>query len=339
METSNTLPKLLKRNCEEYGDRQVAMRVKDRGIWKKHTYKVYYEKVKYFSLGLIGLGLNRGDRVSILGENKPEWYWAELAAQAAGGVVVGIFSDCIPSEVKYYVEHSYSRFVVAHDQEQVDKLLQIKDELPFLSKVIYWDPKGLWFYDESILMSFDEVLSLGNAYESSHADLFEENIEKRKGEDLAVFLYTSGTSGLPKAAMVSHEALVAHGRRNLEYYKWQNNDQYLSFMPGAWITEQTIGIAGSLVSPMQLNFPEEPETVQENIREIGAAILFFGPRQWESVIHLIQAKIIDTTQLLRCWIPPPQPQPAGRHSVHGLRHVVRGFSLAGRAFQALNLDY
>ncbi len=295
----DTLPKFLKQNYEKYGDKKVAMRVKDFGIWQTYTWKDYYEKVKYFSLGLISLGLEKGDKVSILGENKPEWYWAELAVQAAGGVVVGIFTDCMPPEVKYYVSHSDSKFVVAHDQEQVDKLLQIKSELPLLKKVIYWDPKGLWSYTDPILMSFDEVIKLGQEYERLHPNLFEANIEQGSGEDLAIFCYTSGTTGLPKAAMLKQRAVIQAGGSWHKVDKWRPNEQYVSFLPPAWITEQGLGVAGSLISGMEVSFPEEPETVQENIREIGAQVLFWGPRNWESVNRLIQAKIIDTTAFNR----------------------------------------
>jgi long-chain acyl-CoA synthetase len=158
----DTLPKLLKANYERYGDRKLSMSVKDLGIWQPYTWKDYYEKVKYFSLGLISLGLELGDKVAILGETKPESYWAELAAQACQGAAVGIFTDCMPEEVKYFVGHSDSKFVVVHDQEQADKLLKIKDDLPLLKKVIYWDPKGLWNYDDPILrqMSSAEVVTI-----------------------------------------------------------------------------------------------------------------------------------------------------------------------------------
>ncbi|HIE17458.1 MAG TPA: long-chain fatty acid--CoA ligase [Dehalococcoidia bacterium] len=290
-----TLPKLLKQNYEKYGGKKVAMRVKEFGIWQTYTWKDYYQKVKHFSLGLISLGLEAGDKVAILGENKPQWYWAELAVQAAGGVVIGIFTDCMPHEVKFYVEHSDSKFVIAHDQEQVDKLLQIKEELPLLKKVIYWDPKGVWNYEDPILISFDKVIELGKEYEEHHPGVFEENVERGSGEDLAVFCYTSGTTGLPKAAMLKHNAAIQAGRSWWNVDRWREDEQYVSFLPPAWITEQGLGIAGSLVSGMEVSFPEEPETVQENIREIGAQILFWGPRNWESVNRLIQAKIIDTT--------------------------------------------
>lgn len=299
--SEDTLPKLLKKNAEKYGERKIAMRVKDRGIWQRFTWKDYYEKVKYFSLGLLSLGMERGDKVSILGENKPEIFWAEIAVQAAGGTAVDIYTDCTPPEVKFFVTDSDSKFVVAHDQEQVDKLLQIKADLPLVKKVIYWDPKGLWNYDDLILISFPEVIKLGQEYERDHVGLFEENIEKGKGEEIALLCYTSGTTGLPKGAMISHKGLVAIAQSWRDVDHWSDQDRYVSFLHPAWITEQAVGVAGQLVSGMEVNFPEEPETVQENIREIGPTVLFFAPRLWETINRMIQAKITDTTALRR-WI-------------------------------------
>ena len=297
----NTLPKLLKKNAEKYGDQKIAMRVKDRGIWQRFTWKDYYENVKYFSIGLISLGMKRGDKVSILGENKPEIFWAELGVQAAGGTVVGIYTDCTPPEVKFFVMDSDSTFVVAHDQEQVDKLLQIKGDLPSVKKVIYWDPKGLWNYEDPILVSFSQMTELGKEYEKSHSGLFEESIDNGNGEEIALVCYTSGTTGLPKGAMVSHKALVAIANAWRDVDHWSDNDRYVSFIPPGWIAEQAVGVAGQLVSGMEVNFPEEPETVQENIREIGPSILFFAPRLWENINRMVQAKITDTSAMRR-WI-------------------------------------
>ncbi len=299
--TENTLPKFLKKNAEKYGDQKIAMRVKDRGIWQRFTWKDYYERVKYFSLGLISLGIKRGDKISILGENKPEIFWAELAAQAAGGTAVDIYTDCTPPEVKFFVTDSDSTFVVAHDQEQVDKIFQIKDDLPLVKKVIYWDPKGLWNYEDPILISFPEVIHLGQSYERDHSGLFEENIEKGEGDEIAVISYTSGTTGLPKGAMISQKGLVTIAQAWRDVDHWCDQDRYVSFLHPAWITEQAVGVAGQLVSGMEVNFPEEPETVQENIREIGPTILFFAPRLWENINRMIQAKITDTSAL-RKWI-------------------------------------
>ena len=226
------------------------MRVKDRGLWQRFTWRDYYEHVKYFSLGLISLGIKREDKVSILGENKPEIFWAEIAVQAAGGTAVDIYTDCTPPEVNFYVTDSDSTFVVAHDQEQVDKLLQIKDDLPLVKKVIYWDPKGLWNYEDPILISFPNMIQLGKDYEKSHPDLFEESIENGRGEEIALICYTSGTTGLPKGAMISHRGLVAIAQAWRDVDHWSDQDRYVSFLHPAWITEQAVGVAGQLVSGM-----------------------------------------------------------------------------------------
>ena len=154
------------------------MRQKDRGIWKRFTWKEYHDKVKYFSLGMISIGLKQGDKVSILGRDEPEWYSANLGVQSAGGVVVGIFTDCMPKEVQYYASHSDSRFILAHDQEQVDKVIEIKGTLPLIEKVIYWDPKGMWSYNQPYLMSFEQVIELGKKYDAEHPGLFDKNVNE-----------------------------------------------------------------------------------------------------------------------------------------------------------------
>ena len=295
----DTLPKLLLRNYRKYGSSQAAVREKDMGIWQSYTWAEYYGLVKYLCLAFISMGLKPGERVSILAENKPHAYWFELAAQAAGGVAVGIFADCTPPEVEYYVGHSESRFVICQDQEQVDKVFEIKDKISGLQKVIYWDPKGLWSFSDPILMNMDQMLEIGKAYEKDHPGLFEESVARTKGEDLAVFFYSSGTTGQPKAAMVTHNALIGMAKAVDAVDQYKENEEYLSFLPLAWIAEQLFGVACSLVYCLRTNFPEEPETVQENIREIGPTVVFFGPRLWENMIRMVQVKIQDSGWLNR----------------------------------------
>ena len=298
----DTLPKLLREKARRLGDRQMAMRVKDRGIWQRYSWKDYYEKVRDLCLGMISLGLQQEDKICIIGENKPEWFWAELAAQCAGAVAVGIFTDCVPSEVKYFVEHSESSFVVAHDQEQVDKLLEIKDQLPLLKKVIYWDPQGLWEYDDPDLLSMTQVMEMGRGYGQVAPGLFDDRVDQGSGDDIAVLCYTSGTTGLPKGAMMNHGLLINLVKEWAVVDEWDREGiEYVSFIPPAWATEQALGIAGGLVAGLSINFPEEPETVQENIREIGPEVLFYGARLWENVNSMVQARMMDST-LLRRWL-------------------------------------
>src|SRR3990170_1459261 len=180
----DTLPKLLLRQAERYGDRRPALREKNLGIWREITWRQYHDRVKHFCLGLIALGLQRGDKVSIIGDNRPEWQIAELAAQSAGGASVGLYQDSSPREFAYIIDHSDSKFVVVEDQEQVDKVLEIKEALPKAQKLIYWDAKGMRQYDDPLLMRFDAVEQLGRELEEREPGRFEAEIAKGQGDDL-----------------------------------------------------------------------------------------------------------------------------------------------------------
>ncbi len=289
----NTLPRLLKRNFEVWGESKIALRHKDLGIWQEYTWKDYYENVKRLALGLKKLGFQPGDKLCIIGDNEPEWYWAELATQAIRGVAIGIFVDCVKDEVKYIVDHSEAVFVVTRDQEQVDKMLEIRGYLPRLKKVIYWNSKGMWAYDDELIMSFKEVQKLGDAFNNAHPDFLDREIEKTSSDDLAIICYTSGTTGLPKGAMVSHKNLITTVSQWLEVDEWYPEDNYLSYVPPAWITEQMFGITGGLLSGATINFPERPETLQNDVREIGPSMILYNSRMWESLCSNIQTKIED----------------------------------------------
>jgi len=291
-EKGDTWPKVLKYNFEKYGDTHRAMRHKHYGIWQPYTWKDYYVNVKFLALGLISFGIEAGDKVLIVGDNAPEWYYAELAAQADHGVSVGAYSDLTPTEIKYIAENSEARFAVVQDQEQVDKLLQVKDALPRLEKVIYWNYKGLAHYEDSILIGFREVLNLGEKYEKEHPGLFERNVESGRSDDVCAIVYTSGTTGeAPKGAIHTYRTLRAGAEYHLRLDPWHDHDNIVPYLPPVWINEQWLAIGCHLLSASTLNFAEGPETQERDARETGPSIVFRGARLWESQAAMVRARI------------------------------------------------
>ncbi len=294
-----TLPKCFLAKVQQYPDDQVAMRQKDLGIWRNITWRESYEHVKRFALGMVSLGLRRGDKVCIIGDNDPQYFWAQLAVQAAGGVAVGIFTDSVPREIQYVVDHSDATFVLAKDQEQCDKLLEIRRQVPEVQRVIYWEEKGLWSYDEPWLISFEEVEALGRSQDQKQSRLFEELVAEGRGDDLAVFCYTSGTTGLPKGVMIDHSNLISGCDLTMNVDPRTDMDDYVSFLPPAWITENVLGLTVHVRTGMIVNFPEAPETVQENIREVAPQALLFSARLWENMVAMVQMRMTDSSAINR----------------------------------------
>ena len=275
------------------------MCVKSRGIWHRYNWADYYQRVKYFSLGLVSLGLKKGDVVCIIGDNEPEWFWGEFAVQAAGGIATGSFVDSIPSELKYIANHSGARFALVNDQEQTDKFLDFSEELPALQKIIYWDPKGLGNYDDPRLLSFNKVIEMGAAYDHANPGVFGQNIAAVQPDDTAFIYYTSGTTGLPKGALLTHRALVNTARGFVSVYPLDGSDNLVSNFPAAWVGDSYFATIPHLLTGARLNFAEEPETIAEDTREVGPDFAIYGPRQWESIVSEIQVKITDAHPLKR----------------------------------------
>ncbi len=299
-EKGGTWPKILKHNYETYGDDRRAMRHKHYGIWQPYTWKDYYLNVKYLALGLLSLGFEPGDKLLIIGDNAPEWYYAELAAQANRGISVGLYSDLVPSELRYFAQNSEARFAVVQDQEQIDKFLQIREELPRLKKVIYWSYKGLAHYDDPILMGYRQVVQSGETYEGQHPGLFEKNVESGTADDVCALVYTSGTTGpSPMGALHTYRTMRAGAESHLLLDPWVENDNVLPYLPPAWMTEQCFGIGCHLLSSSILNFAEAPETQQRDTKETGPSIVIYGARLWESQAAMIQARILDADAIKR----------------------------------------
>ncbi len=294
-----TLPKLLLRTARKYGPRKVAMREKEFGIWRPINWQEYLERVKALALGLVALGLSRGDKVALIGQNRPEGLWAEMAALCVGGVAVWLYQDSLIDEVQYIVDHSDAKFLIGEGQEEVDKAVAIKDRCPKLDRVIWDDPKGMRGYDDPILISLGEVSELGRKLGEREPHLFEELIEKGQGDDVCLLFYTSGTTAQPKGALLTHHNMLKMGQNMMAVDPCSEDDDFVSFLPFAWIGEQMMSISCGLQAGFTINFPESPETIQQNIREIGPQVLFSPPRVYEQMVRTVQVRHLDAPLLKR----------------------------------------
>jgi long-chain acyl-CoA synthetase len=295
----STLPGLLRRNALQFGDSKVALREKEFGIWQAITWKQYYENVRDFALGLRQLGFQKGDNFSVIGDNRPEWFYSELAVQSLGGAVVGIYPDSHLDQVEYIINHSDSIFVMAGDQEQADKILSIKEKCPKIRKAIVDDPKGMRSYDDPILVFLKGVQKSGRELANKNPNLFDEMVDQVSPEDVGTIVYTSGTTGLPKGSMITHKNMTSIGRFIDEVDEAKETDNYVSFLPLSWIGEQHFALYWSLTKAFTVNFPEKVETAQQNIREIGPDIMLAPPRIWEKMCSDIQVKIQDAAWIKR----------------------------------------
>ena len=285
----DTAPKLLKRNCELY-PKEVALRQKKLGIWQEYSWQECYRRVKLSSLGLLTLGLKEGDRVAILAESAPEWLWSELSIQAQGGIPVGIPPSFSPLALKYVLDDCRARFVIVDDQEQVDKLLSIQDKLSGVRKVIYWDPKGMYAerYNDPFLLKWGELLKLGEEHETP--EIFEKNMDKGKGEDTSILLYSQSDDEY-QVAPISQEEGVKRGKLWAEVEGWERSINQFSPSSPVRFTEQLYSLFSPLVSAAVVNFPKA-ESMAEDMREIAPQVIHFSFRYWEKVLKDTQERIL-----------------------------------------------
>jgi long-chain acyl-CoA synthetase len=295
----STLPKLLQEMAARYGDDRVALQEKRYGIWQPITWREYWERVRRFAHGLASIGVESGHVVAILGDNRPEWLITEIASQALAAATVGIYPTSIGEEVVHILNHARIRVVIAEDQEQVDKLIDLEGTTETLERIIYYDPRGLELYEHPALIDFTAVEALGRDYEAAHPGWLDERIASGRSADMAILSTTSGTTGLPKLSVLSHANLLAMGRSLMSVDPIGIDDRFVSFLPLAWIGEQMIAIACGLQAGFTISFPEEASTVQSDMREIGPNVMFSPPRIWESMLSAVQVRITEAGWLKR----------------------------------------
>ena len=293
-----TLPRLMRRNAATIGTRP-AVREKDRGIWRTFTWAQYYDEVRDFALGLAAHGFKRGDKLSVIGDNRPRLYWAQLSAQSLGGIAVPVFQDSIASELGYVFAHAEVSVIVAEDQEQVDKVLSLKDQLPSLKLLIYDDPRGMRHYDSPLLKSFEEIQAAGRTFGVEHPGYVEAEIDKGAPTDITLFAYTSGTTGRPKGVMLSHANLISAGETFLKVEDVRSDDNWLCYLPMAWVGDSLYSTTVSLLVGFTCNCPENVETVQRDLRELGPSTFLAPPRIWENLLTAIQLRAADASPLKR----------------------------------------
>ncbi len=295
-----TLPRLLRWRAEGPEAHRPALRHKEKGIWKTVSWREYWETARLVALGLMALGLEVQEKVAVVADNIPEWYFMELGTQAAGGVVVGIYQSGMPREIAYGIEATDSVFVMAEDQEQVDKLLEVRPLVPQVRRVIYQDPRGMRRYrDDPWLMSFDELLQLGRDARDRLGPELERRLASQRADDVCLMCFSSGTTAQPKPVMLTHRNLMAMGRSFQQVERFSPTDQFFSFLPLAWIGEQMMAVATGLVVGFTVNCPEEVESALAEIREIGPHLMFSPPRIWEGYVRQVKVKIEDSTPLKR----------------------------------------
>src|SRR5262249_23349226 len=272
---------------------------KDLGIWQTWTWAQALEEVRSLACGLAAQGFRRGDRLAVVGDNRPRLYWAMMAAQVLGGVPVPLYQDAVAAELGFVLQDADIGFAIAEDQEQVDKLLENLPQSPQLKRIWYDDPRGLRHYAQAELASLDALQALGREYAQKHPEFFGTEIETGRSDDVAVILYTSGTTGNPKGVAQTHAALIATARVLVEFDGYTEKDEVLCYLPMAWVGDFLYSYAQSFVAGFCLNCPESPDTVMADLREIGPTYYFGPPRVYEAILTQVMIRIEDAGWLKR----------------------------------------
>ena len=300
IKTHNTLPKVLRHRAESMPT-TIALRDKDLGIWNEITWKEYHDNVSYLALGLSKKGFKLGDVIGLIGDNKPSWLFFEIAAQAVGGMSLGIYRDTLDEEVGYLINAAKVNFAYAEDQEQVDKLLSIKRAKNNNITIFYEDSRGLKELNDPHIIDMLDLIKEGKAIAAKNPNKYNQLIDKISSDQNAILCTTSGTTSNPKLAMLPGGKFIEHVVRYLNVDPKTIDDEYVSVLPFPWIMEQTYAVGFNIVGGMKVNFPERPDTAMEDMREIGPTFMLGAPRLWEQIAADMRSRILDAPKITQ-WL-------------------------------------
>jgi len=295
---TDTFPKLLIENAERFKNK-AAIREKDYGIWQSWTWSQMRDEIFALANGMAALGFKRGDKLAIVGRNRPRLYWGMCAAQCLGGIPVPVYQDSVADEMQYVLNHSEVRFVLAEDQEQVDKMLEIHDSCPAMQHVIYDDPRGMRDYESEHLHDFAEVQKQGREYAKQHPDFLLQEINQGTGADIGIFLYTSGTTGKPKGVVMTNDNILITARNSVEFDNLTADEEIVSYLPMAWVGDHIFSYAQAYVTGFCVNCPESEATIATDLREIGPTYYFAPPRVFENILTTVTIRMMDAGTLKR----------------------------------------
>ena len=296
--TLDTIPKLLLDHAKRRGD-SPANRHKDFGIWQSWTWSEVAKEVRNLACGLAKLGFKRGDKLAVIGDNRPRLYWSMVAAQALGGIPVPLYQDSVAEEMVYVLENSDAKFAIVQNQEQTDKLLEIKDRLPNLEYICYEEPRGMRAYTEEFIFYYKDIQQTGRAFHGENPDYFLREVENGQGSDISIFLYTSGTTGKPKGVVLTSNNLIITARNSIDFDNLSSDEEVLAYLPMAWVGDNIFSLAQAYVIGFCVNCPENPETVMTDLKEIGPTYYFAPPAIYETVLTKVMIRMEDAGKIKR----------------------------------------